>query len=115
MAAIGCFIPDNDGSKWQQTSEAPYLRTHDSVLAVQLPEGCHGYVNGLAILGGIQVVRTGDLVRICEAGRPPVVYVVGRALPHPEPGRGRACRFTGQPISGPAVVCCCGAEASKEP
>ena len=102
---------------WRRITAPPLLSDRQGVLVVELPQRgrCRAFVNGLDVLGGLQVVERGDLVRVIDAEGAEVSYVVGRVLPSAEPGEGRPCQFTGKPIDGEAVACSsCGALFARE-
>jgi len=110
MTTIVCYEPqaeETDRAVWRRITDAPYLTERQGTLVLELP-GRRRYralVNGLDVLGRIQVVERGDLVRVFEPGGAEVSYVVGRAMPSVEPGGGRACQLTGKPIVGEAILC----------
>ena len=110
MATIVCYEPEvrgEDETVWRRIADPRYLSERRGTLVLELPKRgrYRAFVNGLDVLGRIQVVERGDLVRVFEPNGKEVSYVVGRALPSVEPGGGRACQFTGKPIAGQAVLC----------
>jgi len=110
MTTIVCYEPQpeqDDRAVWRRVTDAPYLTERQGTLLIELPERrrCRALVNGLDVLGRIQVVERGDLVRVFEPGGREIAFVVGRAMPSVEPGEGRACQLTGRPIAGRAVRC----------
>ena len=110
MTTIVCYEPqaeEEDRAVWRRITDAPCLTERRGTLVLELPKrgGYRALVNGLDVLGRIQVVERGDLVRVFEPGGGEVSYVVGRALPSVEPGEGRACQLTGKPIAGQAILC----------
>jgi len=114
MTTIVCYEPqaeedEEDRAVWRRITDAPYLTERQGTLVIELPERgpCRALVNGLDVLGRIQVVERGDLVRVFGPGGAELSYVVGRAVPSVEPGEGRACQLTGRPIAGRAVLCSC--------
>ena len=114
MSSIVCFEllgeAGSDDRTWGRLQKPPYLRQCGGRLVVELPRRSRAkvYVNGLPVVGRLQVVAPSDLVRIaCDSGAE-TSYVVGGVPPSREPGRGRLCQFTGLPIEGEAVRCACG-------
>ena len=110
MATIVCYEPEvqaEDQTVWRRITDPQYLSAHQGTLVLELPKRgrYRAFVNGLDVLGRIQVVERGDLVRVFEPGGSEVSYVVGRALPSIEPGKGRPCQLTGRPIAGEAIRC----------
>ena len=110
MATIVCYEPEareGDQAVWRRITDPQYLSERHGTLVLELPKRgrYRAFVNGLDVVGRIQVVGRGDLVRVFEPGGTEVSYVVGRALPSVEPGGGRTCQFTGKPITGQAVLC----------
>ena len=110
MTTIVCYEPqadEEDRAVWRRVTDAPYLIERQGTLVIELPERgrCRALVNGLDVLGRIQVVERGDLVRVFEPGGTETSYVVGRVVPSVEPGEGRPCQFTGKPIAGKAILC----------
>jgi hypothetical protein len=97
-----------DQSVWQSISPPPWLKWFGSELALMLPAGCSGLVNGLPAVGALQVVGPGDLVRVTAKDDSQTAFVVGQVHAESEPGNGRTCRFCGLPIQGDAIRCSCG-------
>lgn len=115
MNSITCFEPaEADG--WRQSAGPRYLCEQDGTLLIDLGRTARRqvHVNGLPVIGGLQVVQAGDLVRIARANRPDLTYIVGGVQAVRQPGRGRRCQFTGLPIKGEAVRCACGALYSSD-
>jgi hypothetical protein len=113
MSTIVCYEPETEEREeqaravWRRITDPEHLTQCEDTLMLRLPEGegCRGFVNGLEVLGGFQVVEPGDLVRVVEADGSERSYVVGHGLPTVEPGDGRICQFTGKPIRGQAIEC----------
>ena len=122
MAAIVCYEPEvqeceEDRSAWRRITDPRHLSRRQGTLVLELPKRgrYRALVNGLDVLGRIQVIEPGDLVRVFEPGGAELSYVVGRTLAAREPGDGRTCQFTGRPIAGEAVRCSgCGAVFAAE-
>ena len=95
---------------WERVADAPYLVTYGDTSFVNVPldsrlgHDVRAYVNGIRVVG-LQVVQSGDLVRIVKDGDEETTYCVGDRCGIVEPGAGRRCSFTGQPICGMAVRC----------
>lgn len=120
MSSIVCYQPESapeDRPVWRRITAPRLLSERQGLLVLELPRRgrYRAFVNGLDVVGGLQVVQRGDLVRVIEPGGEEVCYVVGRVLPSVQPGAGRACQFTGKPIDGEAVACTsCGALLARE-
>jgi hypothetical protein len=115
MSTIVCYQPESaegDRPVWRRITGPRFLSERQGILVLELPKRgrYRAFVNGLDVLGGLQVVRRGDLVRVIDPGGTEFSYVVGRVLPSAQPGAGRPCQFTGKPIHDEAVECSsCGA------
>jgi hypothetical protein len=120
MSTIICYQPEcleGHQDAWRRITDPEHLSQRQGTLVVEFPKQgrYRGFVNGLDVLGGIQVVERGDLVRIVGPSGVEVSYVVGRVSPSLEPGGGRTCQFTGVPIGGQAIACwSCGALFAEE-
>lgn len=120
MSTIVCYQPEcleGGQDAWRRITDPEHLSQRQGTLVVELPKRgrYRAFVNGLDVLGGIQVVDRGDLVRIVDPGGEEVSYVVGRVSTSLEPGGGRPCQFTGMPIDSQAVACSsCGALFAEE-
>jgi hypothetical protein len=120
MSTIVCYQPEQeqgDRPVWRRIATPRFLTERQGVLLIELPRRgrYRAFVNGLDVVGGLQVVERGDLVRVIDPAGEEVSYVVGRVLPSAEPGEGRPCQFTGKPIDGEAVVCAsCGSLFARE-
>ena len=120
MSSIVCYQPEceqGDRPVWRRITAPRFLTERQGLLVLQLPRRgrYRAFVNGLGVVGGLQVVQRGDLVRVIDPGGEEISYVVGRVLPSVQPGEGRSCQFTGKPIDGEAVACTsCGALFGRE-
>jgi hypothetical protein len=86
---------------WKRLDNPPWLSERRGTLVLEPPPDVRVTVNGLDVVGGLQVVEPGDSVN-----GPAVSYVVGRPTAEVEPGGGRTCSATGRPIAGePALRC----------
>jgi len=87
---------------WKRLDNPPWLTDRRGTLVLEPPPTVPATVNGLEVIGGLQVVQPEDAV--CA---PEVAYVVGRPMAELEPGAGRMCAATGRRIvAEPAVRCC---------
>jgi len=120
MPTIVCYQAESaqaDAAAWRRITGPEFLSEQQGTLFVQLPQRgrYRAFVNGLDVVGGIQVVERGDLVRVLAPNGTEIAYVVGRVLASVEPGDGRACQFTGKSITGQAIACWgCSALFAKE-
>ena len=116
MPTVIAFAVEEPGGKaplkWRRLTAPPGLVSHGGADFVQEPPGGSAAVNGFTVVG-LQVLRPGDLVRVVAGGRE-TAYVYRGRRPTIEPGRGRACRVTGLPITGQAMICTCGQLIIKE-
>jgi hypothetical protein len=99
--------------EWERVENPPCVRVLGREVFLCLGDpGARGCVNGFAVLGGVQALRSGDLVRIWNAdGSEDGFRLAGVA----EDGSGRRCAFTGEVFHGPAVRCgACGRILSQE-
>ncbi|GIW89854.1 MAG: hypothetical protein KatS3mg109_0286 [Pirellulaceae bacterium] len=114
MATIACFEsalnPEakSHQGKWRMCHDPPYLKQVRHTLVISVPGDTRVSVNGLPVIGRLQVVRPGDLVRSFGSDGCEVSYVVGSVLPRYEPGQGRQCQLTGLPVEDQGVRCACG-------
>jgi len=112
MTNVTCWQSQHDEqtdlSVWQSVPSTPWLQWVDGELVLVLPPGQRGSVNGLPVVGGLQVVGSGDLVRVKAPGGSATAFVVGEVQSRSEPGNGRNCHFCGLAIRGEAVRCACG-------
>lgn len=101
------LTPGGEGVCWRSLTEPPYLEQlgQDALIRLPLTGRARAYVNGLRVIGGLQIVREGDLVTIVEPFGKQISYVVFGWHGQVEPGNGRRCSFTGRPIDGAAVRC----------
>jgi len=120
MSTIVCYKPEfgeSEEGAWLRITDPDFLSQRQDTLVLELPNrgSYRAFVNGLDVLGGIQVVERGDLVRVTAPDGEQIAYVVGRALSSTEPGGGRACQFSGKTIDGQATICSsCGAVFAQE-
>ncbi|OHB85857.1 MAG: hypothetical protein A2V98_22245 [Planctomycetes bacterium RBG_16_64_12] len=120
MPTIVCYRPEStegDQDAWRKVTDPEFLSECQGTMVVELPKRgrYRAFVNGLDVLGGIQVVERGDLVEVTGPNGAEVSYVVGRVLASVEPGNGRTCQFTGAPIKGQGITCwSCGALFAQE-
>jgi hypothetical protein len=107
-AYMPCIEDDQGQARWKRLANLPYVTGYGSDDFVQLPDDSdlRAYVNGFRVIGGLQVLRSGDLVRIVESGKKKVAFRFGlRVSANIEPGRGRFCAFTRAKIDTNAVRC----------
>jgi hypothetical protein len=103
-----------DQGTWKPAVSPRFFTAHHAAITLDLPTGYEATCNGLPVIGGIQVVQQGDLVRI-RRGKRQWCYWVGFALAESEPGRDRPDDLTGWPIRGDALQCVtCGALFAAE-
>ena len=113
MAGINCWRPQQDAesgeSRWCGQATPDYLRRTGGLWMLDLPHGYRGTVNGLPIVGGVQVVGPGDLVRVTDPARREKEFSLGRGGSTIVAANDRTCRFCGVPIVGDGLECKCGA------
>ena len=113
MSNLTAYIPRTTDSKqeahWERIISPPFVTTYGQNDFVQLPDNrrVHGYVNGFKVIGGLQVIHSGDLVRVRGPEKKEISFrFAGRvADPNVEPGNGQTCAFTRTTINGMAVRC----------
>ena len=94
-----------EDARWRQVSPAPHVLSSGGYDMVVEEEGLRAFVNGLPVIGGMQVIQPGDLVRITGSGQERFFQYAGARTDTREEGGGRPCAFTGIPIPGVAVKC----------
>ena len=112
MTTTSAFVPSladgEDERRWDLISDPPHVVSYGDDDFVQLPDEAEitAYVNGVRVIGGLQLIEAGDLVRVIQRGPTGVSYrFAGRPTSRVEPGNGRRCAFTRMPIDGSAVRC----------
>jgi len=120
---IVCWQPEagqepNQGG-WRRVESPPYLRRgHERDLVLELPASGsrhRAFVNGMPAVGGIQVLRTGDLLLLVDGDTGAATsYIIGQTELDTEAGEGCVCQFTGLAIRGNAVRCACGAVFAED-
>ena len=105
---------DADGLAWTPAEADGHLSMHGTTVLLRLSAGETASVNGLRVVGPIQVIETGDLVYIRRPAAADLNFVVGAAQLVREPGEGRTCQFTGLRIHGESIRCRCGAIYSTD-
>ena len=117
MTTVRCYVsklPSEDASPvWEAAENPPCVSIHNHEVVLRLPDlTLRGYVNGYPVIGGIQTLRGGDLVRIWKQDGTETFFRLAGVT---EAGEGRCCAFTGEPFEGPAVRCGpCGRLLSQE-
>ncbi len=104
MSEIPCYesVIDEDGRPaWRRLDCIPWLVDHDGTLVLETPEEVAATINGLDVIGGLQVIVPNDWIRSAE-----ISCVVGRKIARIEPGKGRMCAATGRRIHGEHAVRC---------
>lgn len=94
--------------RWEQITNAPYVVCYGSDDFVELPSrpGLHAYVNGMKVVGRIQIIHPGDFVRIIQNGTEETFFrFVGHCGTKAERAQGERCAFTRTVIKGMAVRC----------
>ena len=103
-------IEDAGGPSWKPVQNLPYGFQHGTDTFIRLkpsPRGkARASVNGYPVMGGFQIVETGDIIRIANGkGQVSTYRLMQASGTCPEPGEGRRCAFTGLPINGQALRC----------
>jgi hypothetical protein len=118
MTTVSCHRVSKSASEesaaaWEPVANPPGVAVRNGEAFLQIPAtAVRGYVNGLPVIGGVQTLKRGDLVRIWNHDGTEASFRVSEIT---EANEGRCCAFTGEPIRGPAVRCGpCGRLLSQE-
>jgi hypothetical protein len=99
-------VVDSDGNPlWRRDDALGCFLDYQGECVLCLPEGARATCNGVEVVGAVQALGTGDLVRIRLRGESEIHACIGAAVPDLEPGDRRPDDFTGAPIEGDGVRC----------
>jgi len=103
MSEITCYesVVDQEGRPaWRRMDCVPWLSAHNGTLVLDAPVVALT-VNGLDVIGGLQVIEPNDWVRSAE-----ISFLVGRQVAQIEPSKGCICAATGRRIHEEYAVRC---------